>query len=79
MTQLHLYSLHRENNKHFLDLVILNPVGSRNKRALLPLGGFFKSLFGTASNKDVQKIKKAAQDLAKRQNDHGVLLSEALS
>ena len=58
---LHLYSLHRENNKHFLDLlIVLDPVGSRNKRALLPLGGFFKSLFGTASNKDVQKIKKGS-------------------
>ena len=41
--------------------------------------GFFKSLFGTASNKDVQKIKKAVQDLARRQNDQGVFLSEALS
>ena len=77
---LHLYSLHRENNKHFLDLlIVLDPVGSRNKRALLPLGGFFKSLFGTASNKDVQKIKKAVQNLAKRQNNQVALLSEALS
>ena len=77
---LHLYSLHRENNKHFLDLlIVLDPVGSRNKRALLPLGGFFKSLFGTASNKDVQKIKKTVQNLAKRQNNQGTLLSEALS
>ena len=77
---LHLYSLHRENNKHFLDLlIVLDPVGSRNKRALLPLGGFFKSLFCTASNKDVQKIKNAVQNLAKRQNNQGALLSEALS
>ena len=77
---LHLYLLHRENNKHFLDLfTILDPDGSRNKRALLPLGGFFKSLFGTVSNKDVQKIKKAVQDLAKRHSDQGALLFEALS
>ena len=77
---LHVYSLHRENNKHFLDvLIVLDPVGSRNKRALLPLGGFFKSLFGAASNKDVQKIKKAVQNLAKRQNNQGALLFEALS
>ena len=77
---LHLYTLHRENNKHFLDLLlILDPVGSRNKRALLPFGGFFKSLFGTASSKDVQKIKKAVQDLAKRHNDQWALLLEALS
>ena len=76
---LHLYTLHRENNKHFLDLlIVIDPVGSRNKRALLPLGVFFKSLFGTASSKDVQKIK-AVQDLAKRHNDQGALLSEALS
>ena len=77
---LHLYTLHRENNKHFLDLlVVLDPVRSRNKRALLPLWGFFKSLFGTASSKDVQKIKKAVQDLAERHNDQGAHLSEALS
>ena len=37
------------------------------------------NLFGTANNKDVQKIKKPVQDLAKRQNDQGALLSEALS
>ena len=77
---LHLYSLHRENNKHFLDLlIVLDPVGSRNKRVLLPLGGFFKSFFGTAHNKDDQKIKKVVQTLAKRQNNQGTFLSEALS
>ena len=77
---LHLYSLHSENNEELNDLTVLDPVNyGRNKRALLPLGGFFKSLFGTASNKDVQKIKKAVQDLARRQNDQGALLSEALS
>ena len=61
---LHLYSLHRGNNKHFLDLlIVLDPIGSqRSKRALLPIGGFLKSLFGTASNKDLQKIKQAVQD-----------------
>ena len=78
---LHLYSLHRGNNKHFLDLlIVLDPIGSqRSKRALLPIGGFLKSLFGTASNKDLQKIKQAVQDLARRQNDQGHLLSDALS
>ena len=78
---LHLYSLHSENNEDLNDLLtVLDPVNyGRTKRALLPLGGFFKSLFGTASNKDVQKIKKAVQDLARRQNDQGALLSEALS
>ena len=77
----HLYSLHSENNQDLNDLLtVLDPVNyGRTKRALLPLGGFFKSLFGTASNKDVQKIKKAVQDLARRQNDQGALLSEALS
>ena len=77
---LHMYTLHRENNKHFLDLlIVLDPVGSRNKRTLLPLWGFIKSLFGTASSKEVQKIKKIVQDLGKRHNDQGALLSEALS
>ena len=77
---LHLYTLHRENNKHFLDLlIVLDPVGSRTKRAILPLGGFLKSLFGTATSKDVQKIKKAVQDLAKRHNVQEALLSETLS
>ena len=78
---LHLYSLHRGNNKHFLDLlIVLDPVGSqRSKRALLPIGDFLKSLFGAASNKDLQKIKQAVQDLARRQNDQGHLLSDALS
>ena len=63
---LHLYTFHRENNKHFLDLlIVLDPVGSRNKRALLPLGGFFKSLFGTASSKMYGKLKRLSKTLLK--------------
>ena len=78
---LHVYSLHRGNNKHFLDLlIVLDPVVSqRFKRALLPLGCFLKSLFGTVSNKNLQKIKQAVQDLVRWQNGQGHLLSDGLS
>ena len=56
---LYLYSLHRENNKHFLDLLVLDPVGSRNKRALLLLS------LALPATKMYKKLKRQSKTLPK--------------
>ena len=41
---------------------------NRRKRALLPLGNFFKFLFGTGTDEDVATIKTQVQNLMRSQN-----------
>ena len=57
--------IHNDNNKH--------------KRSLLPLGGLFSFLFGTADQKDLDDIKKDVQTIYDNQINQAEVLNDIVS
>ena len=48
---------------------LIDHISNRNKRSLLPLGGLFSFLFGTASEDDLNSIKANVKQLYQNQMD----------
>lgn len=58
---------------------IYRPRTDRTKRSLFGLGGFFKSVFGTADNEEVQNMKKDIQNIYDNQIEQTNVLNEVIS
>ena len=52
---------------------------SQNKRSLLPFGGLFNFLFGTADDEDVEQMKQDIQRLYDNQVDQANVLNDVIS
>ena len=59
---------HMNNNKN-----------NRHKRSLLPLGGLFNFLFGTADQKDIDLLKQQVKELYENQVDQEGILNDTIS
>ena len=58
---------------------IIHTENNRNKRSLLPLGGLFSFLFGTADQKDLDEIKKDVQTIYDNQLNQAEVLNDMVS
>ena len=63
---------------NLIDL-IHNPKDIRNKRSLLPFGGLFNFLFGTANDDDVRSMKQGIQKLYDTQISQSKVLNDVIS
>ena len=59
---------HMNNNKN-----------NRHKRSLLPLGGLFNFIFGTADQKDIDLLKQQVKELYENQVDQEEILNDIIS
>ena len=50
-----------------------------HKRSVLPLGGLFKFLFGTADQKDIDLLKQQGKELYENQVDQEEILNDIIS
>ena len=58
---------------------IHKPRNNRNKRSLLPFGGLFHFLFGTADDEDVESMKHYIQKLYDNQVEQSKVLNDVIS
>ena len=58
---------------------IVHNDNNRNKRSLLPLGGLFSFLFGTADQNDLDEIKKDVKTIYDNQMDQTEVLNDIIS
>ena len=58
---------------------LINHISNRNKRSLLPFGGLFSFLFGTASEDDLNSIKADVKQLYQNQKDQTNVLNDIIS
>ena len=73
IASLHVTKMDRQNFEKL-------PLSTRNRRSLLPfVGSISKFLFGTSTEKDLNKVKSALRKLAKEQNDIRHVIRENLS
>ena len=56
-----------------------NDKNNRHKRSLLPLGGLFNFLFGTADQKDIDLLKHQVKELYENQVDQEEILNDIIS
>ena len=58
---------------------LIDHISNRNKRSLLPFGGLFGFLFGTASEDDLNSIKADVKQLYQNQIDQTNVLNDIIS
>ena len=58
---------------------LIDHISNRNKRSLLPFGGLFSFLFGTASEDDLNSIKANVKQLYQNQMDQTNVLNDIIS
>ena len=69
-----------ELNENFLNITDkIHSNDNRHKRSLLPLGGLFSFLFGTADQKDLNDIKKDVQTIYDNQVNQAEVLNDIVS
>ena len=56
-----------------------NDKNNRHKRSLLPLGGLFNLLFGTADQKDIDLLTQQVKELYENQVDQEEILNDIIS
>ena len=58
---------------------LIDHISNRHKRSLLPFGGLFNFLFGTADDKDLKAIKSDIQQLYQNQMNQADVLNDIIS
>ena len=58
---------------------MIDHISNRHKRSLLPFGGLFNFLFGTADDKDLKAIKSDINQLYQNQMNQADVLNDIIS
>ena len=58
---------------------LIDPLANRPKRSLLPFGGLFSFLFGTADQSDLDSLKAHIKQLYQNQMDQTNVLNDVMS
>ena len=66
-------------NMQFETSNLIGHIQNRNKRSLLPLGGLFGFLFGTADQADLDSIKADIKQLYQNQMDQTNVLNDIIT
>ena len=66
-------------HQEVMEIVSYDNVSNRNKSSLLPFGGLFSFLFGTASEDDLNSIKADVKQLYQNQMDQTNVLNDIIS